>query len=111
MSARKTETITMKISDVRSQLNSLADQVYREGDRILVEKSGIPVMALVSARDLEWLQFLEAQRDKKFEVIDRIREAFKDVPEDEIEREAERAMMQVKAEMQAEREANALARR
>ncbi|MBX3071173.1 MAG: type II toxin-antitoxin system Phd/YefM family antitoxin [Thermomicrobiales bacterium] len=94
----------MKISEARSRLNALADQVYREGDRIVVEKSGIPVMAIISTRDLEKLQYFEANRDKDFEVLDRIREAFKDVPEDEIEREALKATMQVKADMRAERE-------
>jgi len=105
MATRKSETTTMKISDARSQLNAIADRVYREGDRIVVEKSGIPVMAVISIRDLEKFQYLEAKREKDFEVFDRIREVFKDVPQEEIEREADRATKEVKAEMRAERAA------
>jgi hypothetical protein len=41
---------------------------------------------------------LDEQREKAFEIIDRMREAFKDVPEDEIEREVEKAIAEVRAE-------------
>ena len=105
------ETTTMKISDARSQLNSIAGRIYKEGERIVVEKSGIPVMALISARDLERLQLFETQRAQSFEVFDRIREAFSDVPEEEIEREALKAALEVKAEMKTERERLALSNR
>lgn len=40
-----------------------------------------------------------------------MREAFKDVPQEEIEREAEQAVAEVRAEIRAEREQAALARR
>ena len=38
-------TETMKISEVKQQLNSLVNRVYRHETRVMVEKSGIPVAA------------------------------------------------------------------
>jgi prevent-host-death family protein len=99
----------MKISDVKARLSSLVNEVYRHETRVLVEKAGIPVAALVSVEDLERLIRLDeqraeeieretakavaevrtetaAERERRFEVIDQMREAFKDVPPEEIER-------------------------
>ena len=85
-------TQTMKISDVKNTLSSLVNKVYRKETRILVEKSGIPVAAIISADDLKRFAQLERERDERFAVIDRMREAFADVPPEEIEREAERSV-------------------
>ena len=85
-------TQTMKISEVKNTLSSLVNKVYRKETRVLVEKSGIPVAAIISADDLQRFAQLERERDERFAVIDRMREAFKDIPPEEIEREAERSV-------------------
>lgn len=92
----------MKISEVRGQLNSLVNRVYRHEARVVVEKNGIPVAGIVSADDLRRLDQLDRQREADFEVFDELPEAFKDVPDDEIEREADRALAHVREEMRAE---------
>jgi prevent-host-death family protein len=81
----------MKISSVRAELNTLVNQVYRYETRVVIEKSGLPVAALVSADDLARLNRLDAERAEGFAVIDAMRAPFKDVPSDELEREAEKA--------------------
>jgi prevent-host-death family protein len=96
-------TQTMKISTVRAELNSLVNQVYRKETRVVVEKSGIPVAALVSTDDLERLDQLDRERAARFAILDEFRAAFKDVPPEELELEAERALAEVRAEMRAER--------
>ena len=83
-------TQTLKISDVKNTLSSLVNQVYRKETRVLVEKSGIPVAAIISADDLKRFAQLEQEREERFAVIDRMREAFADVSPEEIAREAER---------------------
>lgn len=95
---------SMKISEVRGQLNVLVNRVYRKETRVLVEKSGIPVAGLVSAEDLRRLDQLDRERAERFGVIDEMRQVFAGVPEEEIERETDRALAQVRAEMRAERE-------
>lgn len=95
-------TQTMKISDVKNRLSSLVNEVYRKETRVLVEKSGIPVAAIVSVDDLKRLSQLEREREERFAVIDRVREAFKDVPPEEIELETDRIIARNRA---ADREA------
>jgi prevent-host-death family protein len=92
-------TQTMKISDVKNTLSSVVNKVYRKETRILVEKSGIPVAAIISADDLKRFAQLEREREERFSVMDRMREAFKDVPPEEIEQEADRAVAELRGKV------------
>jgi prevent-host-death family protein len=94
-------TQTMKISEVKNARSSVVNQVYRRETRVLVEKSGIPVAAIISADDLQRFAQLEREREERFAVIDRMREAFKDVPPEEIEREAERSVAEARSRRRA----------
>lgn len=97
-------TQTMKISEVRGQFNNLVNRVYRKETRVVVEKSGIPVAGIVSADDLRRLDRLDQERAERFSVIDEMRAAFRDVPADEIEREASRSLADVRAEQRKQQE-------
>jgi prevent-host-death family protein len=103
MHSRQPATETIKASDARQQLPSILNRVFRREARVLVERSGIPVAAIISARDLEWLERFEKQREADFAVVDEIREAFKDVPLEEIERETDRALAEIRAQDAANR--------
>jgi prevent-host-death family protein len=92
MRERRPITQTMKISDVRGQLNTLVTQVYRKETRVVVEKSGIPVAGLVSVEDLDRLDRLDREQRERFAVIDEVRQAFAGVPDEEIERETDRIL-------------------
>lgn len=92
MRAQQPTIETMKISDVRGQLNSLVNRVYRHESRVIVEKSGIPVAGIVSADDLRRLDQLDRERDARFAIIDELRQAFAGVPDEEIERETDRIL-------------------
>ena len=78
-------TQTMKISEVKNTLSSVVNRVYRKETRVLVEKSGIPVAALVSADDLSRLQQLDREWDKTTQAIARFSQAFADIPVPELE--------------------------
>lgn len=104
MRAVPPKTETMKISDVRSHLNTLVNRVYRKETRVVVEKSGIPVAAIVSLEDLERLDRLERERAERFAVIDEFRKAFAGVPVEEIERETDRITAEIRAEGNRRRE-------
>lgn len=86
----------MTISEVKNARSRVMTQVYRKETRVLVEKSGIPVAAIISMDDLERFARLEREREERFAVIDRLREAFADVPAEEIEREAERSVAEAR---------------
>ena len=98
-------TETRKISDVKQGLNALVDRAYRSQTRVLVEKNGIPVAAIVSAHDLARLERLALDRAEKFKVLEEIGAAFKDVPFEELEQEIARAIAEVRAARRAERQA------
>jgi prevent-host-death family protein len=104
MSEPTPTTETMKISDVKQQLNSLVNRVYRRETRILVEKAGIPVAGIVSVQDLQRLEQFDRERAERFKILDEFGEAFKDVPAEQLEREIARAIAEVRAGRLAERE-------
>ena len=69
----------------------------------IVEQGGVPVAALVSTEDLERLDRFDRERADRFAIIDELRAAFAGVPDEELEREADRALAEVRAEMRTER--------
>jgi prevent-host-death family protein len=105
MSRAIPETETMKISEVKAKLSSLVNEVYRQEKRILVEKAGIPVAAVISVNDLERLNQFERDWEERFRVVDEMREAFKDVPPDQIERDVAAIVREMRDEREAARRA------
>jgi prevent-host-death family protein len=99
-------TTTMKFTDARAHLSEIFNQVAKEETRILVEKNGVPVGAFISARDLDRLRRFEQQeamdRAALIESLTAYANAFKDVPEDELEREIASALEESRAEIRAE---------
>ena len=96
-------TTTMKFTDARAHLSEIFNQVAKEETRILVEKNGVPVGAIISARDLQRFEAIEAEAHARaYAAFVAFGEAFKDVPDDEFEREVDNAISKVRAEMRAE---------
>ncbi len=93
----------MKASDVRQQWSQLLNEVFRNKTRVVVEKSGIPVAAVISADDLKIFIQLEEQRKEQFMALDRMREAFKDVPTEKAEQEIKKAIVKVRAEKRSKK--------
>jgi len=93
-----TEPTTMKASEVRDRWSEAVDSVAREGVRIRIERSGVPVAGLVSARDLEWLALRDRRLAGLRATIASMRAAFADLPEDEIDAEVARALAEVRSE-------------
>jgi len=91
-------TQIINVTEARQRWSQLLNQVFRSETRVVVEKSGIPVAAIISAKDLERFNRLEAQRAERFKVLDEMREAFKDVSAEDIEREVAKALAEVREE-------------
>lgn len=91
-------TQTLKASDVRSNWSQLLNQVFRGETEIVVEKSGIPVAAIVSAQDYQKLQQIKQARERDFAVINKMRAAFKGIPDEVIEKEVNKAVTEVRKE-------------
>lgn len=90
-------TQVMKASDARAKWSQLLNKVFRDQTRVVVEKSGIPVAAVISAEELERFTKLEEQRERNFAVLDEIGEKFKDVSVGEIEREVNKALAKMRS--------------
>src|SRR5207237_1128174 len=92
------------VAEARERLSELVEAVARREKQVMLENAGHAVAALVSADDLKRLRRYDAKREADFAVLDRMSDAFKDVPDEELEREIEKAIAEVRAEMRAERE-------
>ena len=88
----------LKASDVRQRWSEVVNKVFREKTRIIVEKSGITVGAIVSEQDLARLEALDRQEQERRALLERMRASFANVPEDELLEETVRAVRQVRAE-------------
>ena len=96
-------TQTMNVTQARENWSKTLSAVFKQQTRVVLEKAGIPVAALVSPQDLERLRRYDAEREADFAVLDRIGAAFADVPYDELEREVAKANAEARAELRAER--------
>lgn len=103
MQTKQSESRTMSASEVRSHWSEVVEEVHSAGARVIVERSGIPVVAVISIEDLRLLDRLWAARREEFRVIEEMWEAFADVPQDELEREVEKAVAEARAALRAER--------
>ena len=78
--------------NIQRRWSEVVNEVSRDKTRIIVEKSGVPVAGVVSPQDMEWLQERDRRLAELRDVMDDIRNAFRDVPPQEFNREVERAV-------------------
>ncbi len=95
---------TMTSSAVRDDWSRVVDQVHQKKTQILVEKNGVPVAAIIAAEDFGRLSRQAAAWDEPFQVLDRMREAFRGLPNEEIEREVSKTVKLARAKLRKERE-------
>lgn len=89
---------TVKASEARQRLSGLLNEVFDQKTRVVIQRSGIPVAAVVSPADLANLEKMESEKEDRLAVLAQMREPFKGVPSEEIEREVERAIAEVRRE-------------
>lgn len=92
----------VKLSDAKQQLSKLVNEVAQGKTRVVVEKSGLPVAAIISTEEYERFLRAEEERARRFAVLDRLSAALADIPVAEIEAEVQRAIEQSRAERRAE---------
>src|SRR5262245_58164457 len=89
---------TMTASNARQQFAEAINDVARHEARIVVEKNGVPVAAIISAEDLRRLERLDVRDKQAWYVFDAMAEPFRGVPGEEIEAATERIMAEIKEE-------------
>jgi prevent-host-death family protein len=93
---------TRKISAVKNELSSLVNEVSLNGTRVLVERNGVPVAAIVSPDDLARLEEFERAWGEGTRVFERIGAAFADVPPAESEAEIARIIAELRQHPEVE---------
>ena len=86
-------TKTVNVVVVCERLDEILDEVRERGNPYVIERDGKPVAAVVP---VEQLERAERARKEFFEIVDRIHERNKDVDPEEIERDIEAALEEVR---------------
>lgn len=88
----------MSVSQARQQFSETLNRVYQENARIVVEKNGIAVAAIVPMAVARMADEREHNRWEFQQVLKDMRAGFAGVPEEEIEREIAMALADIKRE-------------
>lgn len=92
------KTKTIPALEARTHLGEIMKEVQGGRVRVLVEKSGIPMVGIISAEEF---QRLIAEREARFEVVDRIRSRIPAVPDTEIQRDVQEALKRARRRRRA----------
>jgi prevent-host-death family protein len=98
MRANQPKIQAMKASEARQQFSRAINSVARHETRILVEKNGVPVAAIISSDDLRRLEKLDAEDQHAWNVLEAMSKPFRGVPSEEIEQATERIMAEIREE-------------
>jgi hypothetical protein len=105
MAAHEPPARIIEIEDVAATWPQVRKAVSRKHERIVLEEDGVPVAAIVSLQDLKALARLDAEREERFKVFERIGAAFAHETPEESDRLAALAVAEAREEMRREREA------
>ena len=92
------KTKTIPALEARTQLGQIMKDVQGGRVRVLVEKSGVPMVGIISAEEF---QRLIAERETQFAVVDRIRRGVPSVSEARIQRDVREAVKEVRRRRRA----------
>ena len=83
------KTKTIPALEVRTQLGRIMKDVRGGRVRVLVEKSGVPMVGIISAEEF---QRVVTEREARFAVVDRIRRRVPSVPDAAIQQDVRAAL-------------------
>ncbi len=90
------KTETKSISETRQHFSETLNRVYRGEARVVVEKSGIAVGAIVSVIDLDALKRIDEDKRQALQALADIQSGFADIPDDELEHEVAKAVSEAR---------------
>jgi prevent-host-death family protein len=88
-------------SHARQRFADLINSVNRGETRVIIEKSGLPAVALISPEDYRRFLWMERARNEQFAAVTAAGEAFADVDADDLQRELDRALAETRHELEA----------
>ena len=100
------ETV-MSVTDTKQHFSSVVNRVARDGERVIVEKSGLPAAVIIPVEEYQRFKASEDQkretRKRFFERLARLGDAFEGISDEDLEQEVRRAQAEVEDEMAGER--------
>jgi prevent-host-death family protein len=97
---------TISAGEARTRLGELLEAVYYRGDEVVIERAGKPMAVVIPAARYEAMERSRKESfDRMWEFIERTHEKNRDVPPEEIERDIEEAIAEVRRQKREE-EAN-----
>lgn len=84
---RKT-TRRVAAAQARQRFSQLVSDVRRDEEPVIIEKGGVPVVAVVPLSVLDRERRWAEERTERLALLERLRRPFRGVPPEEIEREA-----------------------
>ncbi len=85
---------TLGAREARANFADLLGRVHYRGETVIVERSGKPMVAVIP---VELYELLVAEREARFQVVDRLRERAPDVPEEEVLDDVAEAIAAIRA--------------
>ena len=85
---------TMGAREARSHFSQLLGQVHFGGQVVIVERFGRPMVAIMPADDYRQLV---AEREARFQILDKIRHRLPDLPIEEVEQDVAEAIAAVRS--------------
>jgi len=79
--------------EARKRLGEILESVYYRGDEVIIERAGKAMAVVIPAERYEAMQ---RDRERLFDLIEKSWERNKDVPYEEIEREVQQAIEEVR---------------
>jgi prevent-host-death family protein len=79
--------------EARNNFADLLGRVHYGGQTVIVERSGKPMVAVIPA---EMYDRLVAEREARFQILDRIRSRVPDLPPEEVEQDVAEAIAAVR---------------
>ncbi|RIK46979.1 MAG: hypothetical protein DCC58_01420 [Chloroflexi bacterium] len=98
MSTTVPQTETIDAGTAREEFEALLRRAHDHDTRFLIEHNGKPVAAIISVHELEQYKMLLERWDAQGGIIEEMRQLFDGVPPEELERELDKALAEVRAE-------------
>jgi prevent-host-death family protein len=95
----------VNVTEAEGCVAALVDEVAGGKGRVILQRDGKPVAALISAADLERLEHMERQRTERYKIVQEIQARFSHMDPEEVERDVAEAIAEMRAEARAERAA------
>ena len=84
---------TIPAVEARVHFGEIMQKSFKNGDRFLVEKSGIPMVAIINAED--YAKLIQ-ERENRFKILDKIKAKLPRFGSDEVEGDIAYAITQVR---------------